>query len=61
MQDTPFEVYGTVLASRLLIGTAQYPSPVILAEAIKASGAEVVTVSLRREAGQPRGREFLEP
>ena len=36
MQDTPFQVYGTTLASRLLIGTAQYPSPAILAEAVKA-------------------------
>jgi thiazole synthase len=57
MQDTPFEVYGATLASRLLIGTAQYPSPAILAEAVKASGAQVVTVSLRREAGASRAGE----
>jgi thiazole synthase len=57
MQDTPFEVYGTVLASRLLIGTAQYPSPAVLAEAVKASRAEIVTVSLRREAGKSRAGE----
>ena len=47
--------YGVDLASRLLLGTARYPSPKVLAEAIKASGAEVVTVSLRREAGPERG------
>jgi len=47
--------YGVDLASRLLLGTARYPSPKLLAEAIKASGAEVVTVSLRREAGPERG------
>jgi thiazole synthase len=41
--------YGTSLSSRLLLGTAQYPSPAILREAITASGAEVITVSLRRE------------
>ncbi len=57
MQDTPFEVYGTVLASRLLIGTAQYSSPAVLAEAVKASGVNVVTVSLRREAGKSRAGE----
>jgi thiazole synthase len=47
--------YGVELSSRLLLGTARYPSPKILAEAIKASAAEVVTVSLRREAGAERG------
>jgi len=47
--------YGVDLASRLLLGTARYPSPKVLADAIKASGAEVVTVSLRREAGPERG------
>jgi thiazole synthase len=44
-------LYGTELSSRLLIGTAQYPSPAILAQAVKASGADIVTVSLRRESG----------
>ena len=48
------EVYGTRLGSRLLLGTAQYPSPAILAEAVRASGAEVVTVSIRRESGAAR-------
>src|SRR5437899_10894328 len=47
--------YGVDLSSRLLLGTARYPSPKVLAEAIKASAAEVVTVSLRREAGAERG------
>ena len=45
----PITVYGTELSSRLLLGTAQYPSPATLAEAVKASGTAVVTVSLRRE------------
>jgi thiazole synthase len=48
------EVYGVTLSSRLLLGTAQYPSPAILAEAVRRSGAEVVTVSLRRESGAER-------
>ncbi|MBB3771732.1 thiazole synthase [Angulomicrobium tetraedrale] len=47
----PVEFYGTRVGSRLLLGTAQYPSPAILAEAIRGSGAEIVTVSLRRESG----------
>jgi len=57
--DTPFEVYGITLTSRLMLGTAQYPSPAILAEAIKSSGTHVVTVSLRRESGSHRaGQDF---
>jgi thiazole synthase len=53
------EVYGVTLSSRLLLGTAQYPSPAILAEAVRRSGAEVVTVSLRRESGSERaGQAF---
>jgi thiazole synthase len=51
------DLYGTKLPSRLLLGTAQYPSPGILAEAVKASGASVVTVSLRREMAGGRGGE----
>lgn len=35
--------------SRLFIGSALYPSPQIMREAIVASGSEVVTVSLRRQ------------
>jgi len=46
--------YGVELSSRLLLGTARYPSPKMLVDAIKASDAEVVTVSLRREAGAER-------
>lgn len=52
-------LYGRQLSSRLLLGTAQYPSPAILAEAVKASATEVVTVSLRREmAGGKTGGQF---
>lgn len=49
--------YGTEIASPLMLGTAQYPSPAILAEAFRASGAGIATVSLRREAGG--GQDFL--
>ncbi len=52
-------VYGESLRSRLLLGSAQYPSPACLAEAVAASGCEVVTVSLRREsAAQRSGQDF---
>ncbi|WP_374547537.1 thiazole synthase [Rhodoblastus sp.] len=55
--NDPVRFYDTELTSRLLVGTAQYPSPAILAEALAASRAEVVTVSLRREAGGGRAGE----
>lgn len=48
------QAYGVPLPSRLLLGTSQYPSPAIMAEAVQRSGAEVVTVSLRRESGAAR-------
>ncbi|GAB0114595.1 thiazole synthase [Acidisoma sp. C75] len=55
----PLQVYGVPLASRLLLGTALYPSPAIMAEAVRRSGAEIVTVSLRRESGAAReGQAF---
>ena len=38
--------------SRFLLGTAGYPSPDILHQAIDASGAEIITVSLRREGSE---------
>ncbi len=41
-------VYGRTLASRLLLGTAGYPSPEILRQAVLASGAKVLTVGLKR-------------
>ncbi|QBR69977.1 thiazole synthase [Beijerinckiaceae bacterium] len=50
-------LYGLELSSRLLVGTAQYPSPAILSRAITAAKAEVVTVSLRRESGASRAGE----
>ncbi|MCQ0989279.1 thiazole synthase [Jiella marina] len=53
------EIYGETIGSRLMLGTARYPSPEILKEAIRASGAEIVTVSLRREAaGERAGQKF---
>jgi thiazole synthase len=53
------DFYGFAPTSRLLLGTSQYPSPAILAEAVRASGAQIVTVSLRREAARLReGQDF---
>ena len=47
-------LYGTEIASRLMLGTAQYPSPRVLTDAFRRSGAGIATVSVRREAGGER-------
>ncbi len=52
------EVYGVALNSRLMLGTAQYPSPAVLQAAFEASGAAVATVSLRRESTGGEGQAF---
>ena len=53
------EFYGKTFESRLLLGTAQYPSPSILADSVRSSQSEIVTVSLRRESGNMRaGQDF---
>ncbi|WEF24382.1 thiazole synthase [Paracoccus sp. S3-43] len=48
--------YGTDVDSPLMLGTAGYPSPKILADAFARSGAGIATLSLRREAGG--GQDF---
>lgn len=45
LADRPIE-------SRLLIGTARYPSPQVLQDSIVASGSQVITISLRRESAR---------
>jgi thiazole synthase len=52
-------LYESSLNSRLLLGTARYPSPAVLKEAVRTSRTEVVTVSLRRESsGERAGQGF---
>lgn len=44
-----FRMADTDLTSRFFLGTAGYPSPAVLQQAIVASGSEVVTVGLKRQ------------
>ena len=58
--DATWTIGGQTLKSRLMIGSARYPSPDSMQRAIAASQAEILTVSLRREnpdvrAGQAAG------
>lgn len=48
MTKDPFILAGRHYHSRLLVGTGRYPTPAIMQAAVAASGAEIVTVALRR-------------
>lgn len=53
------DFYGSTLNTMFMLGTAQYPSPHVLADAFRRSAASVATVSLRRESGRDRaGQDF---
>ena len=54
-----FEIAGRAFTSRLLIGTGKYPSHQVMQQAHAASGAEVVTVAVRRVNITDRGKESL--
>ena len=59
MSNEIWEIGGKRLTSRMLIGSALYPSPASMEEAIKESQAQIVTVALRRQsAGDGGGNNF---
>src|SRR5690606_23952907 len=47
-QDKPLEIAGKIFQSRLLVGTGKYKDMDETRRAIEASGAEIVTVAVRR-------------
>jgi thiazole synthase len=56
-----WEIGGNKLSSRFLIGSALYPSPRIMSDAIRASGADIITVSIRRQNSRlGAGNQFWE-
>ncbi len=63
--DKPFVLAGKTYKSRLIIGTGKYKSYADNAAALEASGAEIVTVAVRRvnltDPGQPRLVDFIDP
>jgi thiazole synthase len=64
--DAPLVVAGVEYASRLLVGTGKYRDFEETREAIEASGAEIVTVAIRRtnigqDPGEPNLLDFLSP
>jgi thiazole synthase len=63
--DNFFQVAGHRFHSRLLVGTGKYKDFVETREAIEASGAEIVTVAVRRvnisDPKQPMLMDFVDP
>jgi thiazole synthase len=59
MVETPFVIAGRTFASRLIVGTGKYSSHAVMAQAHTASGADMVTVAVRRVNISDRSRESL--
>ncbi|HEY0104938.1 MAG TPA: sulfur carrier protein ThiS [Rhizomicrobium sp.] len=64
-EDKPFVVAGKAYGSRLIIGTGKYKSYAQNARALEASGAQIVTVAVRRvnltDPSQPMLVDFIDP
>jgi thiazole synthase len=64
-EDKPFIVAGKTYTSRLIVGTGKYKTYAENAAALEASGAEIVTVAVRRvnltDPNQPRLIDFIDP
>ena len=59
MNNDEWEIGGKTLKSRMLIGSALYPSPANMEDAIKESASQIVTVALRRQsAGEQNHNNF---
>ena len=59
MNDTNLVLGGKEFSSRLIVGTGKYSSMEIMKEAHEASGAEIITVALRR-VSLPSGESLLD-
>ena len=59
MNDSPFTIAGRTFTSRLIVGTGKYSSHPAMAQAHAASGADMVTVAVRRVNISDRSRESL--
>ena len=59
MSTDTFVIAGKEFQSRLIIGTGKYPSNAVMAKAHAASGADMVTVAVRRVNITDRSKESL--
>ncbi len=56
-QADPLNLYGETFDSRFLLGTALYPSPQAMLDAVAAARCNIVTLGLRRQDPQNKGGE----
>src|SRR3989304_9423963 len=54
-----FTIAGKTFTSRLVVGTGKYSSPAVMVKAHEASGAEMITVAVRRVNISDRSKESL--
>src|SRR5213083_2675047 len=59
MTSDPLVIAGRTFGSRLVVGTGKYPSHAVMADAHIASGADMVTVAVRRVNLSDRSKESL--
>src|SRR3954465_12452969 len=59
MTSDPLVIAGRAFRSRLIVGTGKYPSHAVMADAHLASGADMVTVAVRRVNLSDRSKESL--
>jgi thiazole synthase len=59
MPSDPLVIAGRTFQSRLIVGTGKYPSFPVMAQAHAASGADMVTVAVRRVNISDRSKESL--
>ena len=59
MNTDTLVIAGKTFQSRLIIGTGKYPSNAVMAKAHEASGADMVTVAVRRVNISDRSKESL--
>ena len=59
MHNDPLIIANNPFTSRLMLGTGKYPDFTVMREAIEASGAEIVTVSIRRVELKSAGHDGL--
>jgi hypothetical protein len=54
-----FTIADKTFSSRLIVGTGKYSSPAVMVQAHDASGAEMITVAVRRVNISDRSKESL--
>jgi thiazole synthase len=59
VQDKPLVIAGVTFQSRLIVGTGKYPSHEVMKRCHEASGAEMVTVAVRRLDLSAKGEASL--